>query len=171
MENQIGVDVWVPSIDCRIAVNSHSITLDKFASRNRTKAIRASRPQTTETTRETIRMDRIELFHSLVNLAASDGKFTEHEIQFLAERAEEWHIPRGEFETALAGLSQGEVELNIPADYADRVEMMKEMLRLIASDGQLAEIEKRICSVVAGKMDFSSAEFERILDAVIREEP
>lgn len=114
-------------------------------------------------------MDRIELFHSLVNLAASDGKFAEQEVQFLADRAEQWDIPHDEFETALAGLAEGSLELNIPEGYQDRVTMMKDMLRLIASDGELAEIEKKICSVVAGKMEFSPDEFRQILDAVIRE--
>ena len=66
-------------------------------------------------------MERIELFHSLVNLAASDGKFAEEEIQFLADRAEKWEIPKGEFETALAGISEGNFELKVPEDYDARV--------------------------------------------------
>ena len=114
-------------------------------------------------------MDRVELFHSLVNLAASDGKFTEEEIQFLAERAEKWEIPKGEFETALAGISEGNFELKVPDDYDERVEMMKEMLRLIAIDGELADMEKHICSIVAGKMDFTSQEFENVLKSVLDE--
>ncbi len=114
-------------------------------------------------------MDQVELFHSLVNLAASDGKFTDEEIQFLAERAEKWEIPKGEFETALAGISEGNFELKVPEDYDARVNMMKEMLRLVASDGELAPMEKHICSVVAGKMDFSSQEFENLLQSVIDE--
>lgn len=114
-------------------------------------------------------MDRIELFHSLVNLAASDGKFAEAEIRFLADRAERWDIPKGEFETALAGISEGNFEVKVPEDYDERVEVMKEMLRLVASDGELADMEKHICSLAAGKMDFSSHEFEKILQDVINE--
>lgn len=114
-------------------------------------------------------MDHIELFHSLVNLAAADGKFAEEEIQFLAERAQLWDIPKGEFETALAGISEGDFELNVPVDYDERVNMMKEMLRLVASDGELADMEKHLCSLAAGKMDFSSQEFENILQSVINE--
>ena len=114
-------------------------------------------------------MDRIELFSSLVNLAAADGKFTDEEVQFLAERAERWNIPKGEFETALAGISEGDFEFKVPEDYQQRVEMMKEMLRLVAADGDLAPIEKHVCSVVAGKMDFNGPEFEAILQEVIDE--
>ncbi len=114
-------------------------------------------------------MDRLELFHSLVNLAAADGKFTEEEIQFLADRAERWEIPKGEFETALAGISEGNFELKVPEAYDERVTMMKEMLRLVASDGELADMEKHICSMASGKMDFSPTEFEEILQSVIEE--
>ena len=87
-------------------------------------------------------MDRVELFHSLVNLAASDGKFTDEEVEFLADRAERWEIPKGEFETALAGISEGNFEFKVPEDYDARVDMMKEMLRLVAVDGDLADMEK-----------------------------
>ena len=114
-------------------------------------------------------MDRLELFHSLVHLAASDGKFAEEEVQFLAHRAEQWEIPKGEFETALAGISSGNFEFKIPKSYEDRVEMMKEFLRLIAADGELADMEKHVCSVIAGRMDFSSDEFENILAKVLSE--
>ena len=114
-------------------------------------------------------MNHLELFQGLVHLAAADGKFTEEEIQFLAERAEQWDIPQGEFETALAGISSGHLEFKVPEPYEDRVSMMKEFLRLIASDGELAEIEKQVCSIVAGKMDFSSNEFQQILASVLEE--
>jgi hypothetical protein len=46
---------------------------------------------------------------------------------------------------------------------------MKEMLRLIAIDGELADMEKHICSIVAGKMDFTSQEFENVLKSVLDE--
>ena len=114
-------------------------------------------------------MNHLELFHNLVNLAASDGKFTEPEIEFRAKRAERWEIPKGEFETALAGISEGNFEVHIPESYEERVNLMKEMLRLIASDGEIADMEKHICSLAAGKMDFSPAEFESVLRSVIEE--
>ena len=74
-------------------------------------------------------MNKIELFHSLVNLAASDNKFTEQEVQFLVRRAEQWDIPSDEFETAIAGISTGEIEVKIPDSFENRVLMLKEMIR------------------------------------------
>jgi hypothetical protein len=114
-------------------------------------------------------MNKIELFHSLVNLAASDNKFTDEEIQFLVQRAEQWNIPSDEFETAVAGISTGELEVKIPESFEDKVLMLKEMIRLMASDGELAETEKRLCAYASGQMEFSSAQFSQILDEVIAE--
>jgi hypothetical protein len=114
-------------------------------------------------------MSHLELFHSLVNLAAVDNKFTDEEIQFLAERAEKWNISSDEFETAIAGISTGELQVKIPESFEDRVVMLKEMVRLMAVDGELAETEKRLCAYASGRMDFTTQQFAQILDEVIRE--
>ncbi len=112
-------------------------------------------------------MEKLELFHNLVNLAAADKKFTEEEIKFLVDRANRWGIPDDEFETAMAGISTGEIQVSIPEGHDDRVLMMKEMLRLMAVDGEMAEMEKRICAQASGRMDFTSQQFNEILDDVI----
>ena len=114
-------------------------------------------------------MNQLELFHSLVNLAAVDNKFTDKEIQFLAERAEKWNISSDEFETAIAGISTGELEVKIPDSFEDRVVMLKEMVRLMAVDGELAETEKRLCAYASGRMEFTTRQFTHILDEVIAE--
>jgi uncharacterized tellurite resistance protein B-like protein len=114
-------------------------------------------------------MDNTELFHNLVNLAAIDAKFSDEEINFLVERANRWGIPNEEFETAMAGISTGEIQVNIPDSHEDRVELMKEMLRLIAVDGEMADTEKRLCATVSGRMDFTSQQFSEILNEVIEE--
>jgi len=113
--------------------------------------------------------DRTQLFHNLVNLAAADQKFTEEEIAFLINRADTWGIPSDEFETALAGISTGELQLDIPEAHEDRVSMLKEMIRLMAVDGEMAEIEKRLCAQASAKMDFNKVQFGELLEEVIRE--
>ncbi len=114
-------------------------------------------------------MPKLELFHNLVNLAAIDNKFTDEEIQFLVQRAEKWDIHSDEFETAIAGISTGELEVKIPNSFEDRVVMLKEMIRLMAIDGELAEMEKRLCAYASGRMDFTKQQFDQILDEVIAE--
>jgi len=112
-------------------------------------------------------MDKLSIFHSLVNLAASDNKFTDEEVRFLIERAEQWNIPTDEFETALAGLSEGTIEVTIPESHHDRVVLLKEMIRLMAVDGHMASVEKQLCATASGKMELTSQQFSQILDEVL----
>ncbi|MEL7496851.1 MAG: hypothetical protein AAFN77_04530 [Planctomycetota bacterium] len=114
-------------------------------------------------------MEKIEIFHSLVNLAAIDSKFTDEEIEFLVRRANQWDIPTSEFETALAGLQEGTFEVTIPESHDSRVMLLKDMIRLMAVDGELDENEKRLCAQASGRMDFTSQQFAKILDEVIAE--
>lgn len=114
-------------------------------------------------------MERIELFHNLVNLAAADGKFTQEEVEFLVGRAHAWGIHNDEFETALAGIHEGHIEINVPVEHGQRVRLLKEMIRLMAVDGDLAEMEKSICAQASAKMDFTTDEFDRILQEVVDE--
>ena len=114
-------------------------------------------------------MDKIELFRNLVNLAAADKKFTEEEVQFLAERAERWEIPNDEFESTIAGIAEGGLDLYLPEDRPDRIELLKEMIRLMAADGDIAPMEKHLCSLASTKMEFTAKQFDEILVSVIEE--
>ena len=112
-------------------------------------------------------MDHLELFHNLVNLAAADNKITEEELEFLAVRAEDWGIPDEEMETALAGISTGEARIELPESRRERSELLSEMIRMMAADGELAEVEKRLCATASARMNFSTLEFEAILASVL----
>jgi uncharacterized tellurite resistance protein B-like protein len=114
-------------------------------------------------------MPHQELFANLVNLAAADGKFTEEEVELLARRAEHWGISTDEFETAMAGISTGMVEIRIPESQTNRITLLKEMIRMMAVDGELSEIEKRLCATASARMDFSTGEFDLLLDQVLRD--
>ena len=112
-------------------------------------------------------MDKQQLFHNLVQLAAVDGKFTDEEVQFLVNKAELWGVPTAEFETALASIGGPEIELKIPADKLERVEMMKQMILMMAIDGELADAEKSLCAAASAGMDLSSEEFAAIIESMI----
>ncbi len=112
-------------------------------------------------------MDKQKLFHNLVQLAAIDGKFTEEEIQLLVARAEEWNIPTEEFETSLASLGHGEIELEIPESKEDRLHMMREMILVMAVDGELAEAEKRLCATASAGMQLTSEEFAGVVESLV----
>lgn len=108
------------------------------------------------------------LFNNLVAMAAADGKFTQEEIEFLAVRAENWGISQDEFETAMVGVAAGGAEIVLPEDHNERLRLLSEMIRMMAADGELAEVEKRLCATVSAHMDLSSEQFEQLLDHVLR---
>ncbi len=47
--------------------------------------------------------------------------------------------------------------------------MLKEMIRLMAVDGEVAEMEKRLCAYASGRMELTTLQFNQILDEVIQE--
>lgn len=116
-----------------------------------------------------VSVDQIELFRNLVNMAAADKKFTDEEVQFLAKRAERWEISQDEFESTIAGIAEGGLDLHLPESHDDRVTLMKEMIRLMAADGEIADMERHLCALASSKMDFTGKQFEEILQSVIDE--
>ena len=112
-------------------------------------------------------MSKLDLFNNLMILAASDG-FAKEEIEYLAQKSHQWGISEEDVEAAIVGAREGETHL--PDSRQDREETLREMLKLIAADGELSEIEKRICAIASAKMDFSSQEFELILQSVLSEQ-
>lgn len=113
-------------------------------------------------------MPKVELFNNLVLLASADGKFSEEEVTFLATKAEAWDISPDDVESALVGASTGEAEIVLPESEENRVELIKEMIRLMAVDGHLAEIEKRLCATASAAMNFTELEFDEILLSVLK---
>ena len=86
-------------------------------------------------------MDPIKLFHNLINLAAVDQKFTDEEIDYLIEVANRYNIPSEEFESGLTGIREGMIEVQLPEGEEDRQTLMKEMIKMMAVDGELNEME------------------------------
>lgn len=112
-------------------------------------------------------MDKMDLFTNLMALASADGKFTQEEISFLMVRAEDWGISQEEVEVVLSATQAGETEMTIPDSDEDRIDMLQQMIYLMAVDGELAESEKRICATVSAAMNFSAADFNKIVDSLL----
>ena len=114
-------------------------------------------------------MDKYDLFANLMALAGADGKFTQEEVNFLMVRAEDWGIEPDDVESILANAMNGQIEMTIPETRQDRIEMLREMIHLMAVDGELADVEKRVCATLSAAMDFSTQEFNQIVDSLVNE--
>jgi len=45
--------------------------------------------------------------------------------------------------------------------------LLREMIRLMAADGHLSDLEKRICATASARMDFTFKQFEQILNSLL----
>ncbi|HMO14777.1 MAG TPA: hypothetical protein PKD64_06400 [Pirellulaceae bacterium] len=113
-------------------------------------------------------MDKIELFHNLVHMAAVDGKFTEEEIHYLVGFAERWEISGDEFETAMAGVASGGIAINLPPTHELRVELLRELILMMAADGKLSEEEKLLCARTSANMGLTTECFKELVNQLLK---
>jgi len=78
-------------------------------------------------------------------MAASDGEFKQAEVEMLAVRANQWEITQQQFEETIADIQAGRLELAIPVEEEAKILLLKNMVHMMAIDGELAEEEKRLC--------------------------
>ncbi|MDA1054293.1 MAG: TerB family tellurite resistance protein [Planctomycetota bacterium] len=104
---------------------------------------------------------------NLLVMAAADGSLTEREIAFLTERRERWAVPEDVFANAIRYAISDVAELEIPASHKERVEMLQDLLRMMAADGDLAEIEKKLFATASVAMNISDNELKEIIDSVL----
>ena len=69
----------------------------------------------------------------------------------------------------MTGVREGIIEVQLPEGEENRQTLMKEMIKLMAVDGELNEMEKRLCAQASAKMDFTSAQFSELLNEVLNE--
>jgi uncharacterized tellurite resistance protein B-like protein len=113
-------------------------------------------------------MDRKHLFRNLMVVASIDGKITEEEITFLSLRASRWGLTEAEFQADVAYARSPNAELVIPPGKQDRVELLQNMVRMMAIDGEISDVERTLFAVVAARMEISTAELNRLIDSVTK---
>lgn len=113
-------------------------------------------------------MEKLNIFHHLVAMAAADGKFTESELKMLAVRANQWNVSEEQFQDALQGVKNNTLKLEVPTEISEKAELLKNMMHMMAIDGKLAEEEKRLCATASATMGFSDRQFDSILDDLIQ---
>ena len=113
-------------------------------------------------------MDRYEKFKNLFVMAAADSSLSQEEVGFLAERARRWGLTDQQFTAAIQYAISPDATLSIPQDKADRKEMLRDLVRMMAADGELADIEKQLFAVAAAEMDISDEELNELFDSLLR---
>jgi uncharacterized tellurite resistance protein B-like protein len=113
-------------------------------------------------------MDRFELFKNLMVMAFADAKLTKEEIVFLSVRAERWGLTDAQVNEAIKHAADPNAMLTIPESKVERLEMLRLLIRTMAADGVLHEVEKRLFAVAAAVMGVSADELNQLLDSMLQ---
>lgn len=100
-------------------------------------------------------------------MAFADGSLTQSELEFLSDRSVQWGLSEADFTAAVEFALSDEAELQIPPHKQDRIDLLQDLIRTMAADGQLAEIEKRVFAMAAAVMELPEGELERIINSVL----
>jgi uncharacterized tellurite resistance protein B-like protein len=111
-------------------------------------------------------MDFYDKLKNLMIMAFADGRLTQSELEFLSDRSVQWGISQTDFAAAIEVALSDKAELQIPPNKQDRIEMLQDLIRTMAADGQLADIEKRVFAMAAAVMELSEGELDEIIDSV-----
>jgi uncharacterized tellurite resistance protein B-like protein len=112
-------------------------------------------------------MNRIDQLKNLVIMAAADGRLTQSEIALLIDRCAELGLSESDLESAIDYALSEKPALKLPTTKEEKEELLTDLLRVMAADGQLREVEKRLFAVAAAKMSVSQADIEALIDRLV----
>jgi len=106
---------------------------------------------------------KLEHFRNLISLAVVDGKIEEVERVALSKIAYEQGIPLDRLNVML---NKGEEYVYlIPQNMEDRELQLEQMITLALVDGEFAQAELELISMVAGKLGFTPDELDEIIQS------
>ncbi len=104
---------------------------------------------------------------NLVVMALADGSLGEREVNLVADRCEQLGLFEDDLQKAMEfGLSD-DAALELPSEVTERESLMKDLIRMMAADGCLAESEKRLFALAAVRMGFTGTDLERMVGEVL----
>lgn len=114
-------------------------------------------------------MRLIDKLRNLLSLAVADGSLSEREIRFLSDRVLKWGVPEHEFAEAVEFAIAHRGELTLPGSKTEGIELLREMIALMAADGKMTESEKRMFATAAAHLNVSQAEIDDMIDELVED--
>ncbi|MEO9593013.1 TerB family tellurite resistance protein [Rhodopirellula bahusiensis] len=113
-----------------------------------------------------ISAQRKQHLRNLVVMAFADGSLSHREVQLVAERCEELGLHESELEAALAFGIGDSAKLQLPTEPDVRESLLKDLIRMMAADGQFVEAEKRLFALAAAKMGLTGQRLQTLIQSV-----
>jgi uncharacterized tellurite resistance protein B-like protein len=119
-----------------------------------------------------LRIERVIMRHldhlkNLVIMASADGSLTEREIALLVDRCADLGLDEADLGKAVQFALSDEASLKLPTDRKEQLSMLGDLMRVMAADGQLSEVEKRLFALAAAKMNVDREELDRLIDELL----
>ena len=57
--------------------------------------------------------------------------------------------------------------LKLPTEKGEQIEMLSDLVRIMAADGKLSEVEKRLFALAAAKMGIERVELDQMIDKLV----
>ena len=112
-------------------------------------------------------MQQLDHLKNLVIMAAADGSLTEQEIALLVDRCSALGLAEEDLEKAIDFALSGGARLLLPIDRTEQNKMLADLIRMMAADGMLTEVEKRLFALAAAKMGIEKAELDALIDQLV----
>ena len=111
--------------------------------------------------------DQQRRLRNLVVMALADGSIGEREVDLVAERCYELGLGEADLQKAIEFGLGDEAKLELPETRADREELMRDLIRMMAADGRLDEGEKRLFALAAVKMGLAPEDLDDLISSVM----
>lgn len=110
------------------------------------------------------RSRRRALLKNLVVMAFADGTLGQREVNVVAHRCAELGLDESDLRGAIEDGISDNATIDLPDDEMDRVNLLKDLIRVMAADGVLDESEKRLFAMSAARMNLSATDIEAVID-------
>ena len=114
-------------------------------------------------------MNPADNFRNLLLMAASDGRMTEPELRLLSDRAAQLGVTDDQFKDALVDAISGRATLSLPNCVDERIEILKDLLRMMAADGKITDSERQLFALASGVMKLTADRLNDLIDELLEE--
>jgi uncharacterized tellurite resistance protein B-like protein len=112
-------------------------------------------------------MQHLDHLKNLVIMASADGALSEREIALLVDRCSEMGLEEADLGKAVAFALSEEASLKLPKEKGEQLAMLADLMKIMAADGKLSEVEKRLFALAAAKMHIEKDELEKLIDRLV----
>lgn len=113
-------------------------------------------------------MHHLDHLKNLVIMAAADGSLSEREIALLVDRCGEMGLQDADLGKAVAFALSDQAALKLPTEKHEQLQMLEDLIKVMAADGELSELEKRLFALAAAKMNIDKNDLDQLIDQLLK---